>query len=176
MKKSISNHTKRRTPLGSVSIDPRRTNIFIDSCAFDPKYTPEDIASERLFQLYEAGEINLVISHSNIKELEHPNVPPAVKREANAKIYTIKVQLAEAELILKEQIWDLLAGNGRRDKMRQDAEHIFEAQKYGRFFVTTDKGILKRKAELGQLCSVIVLLPGEMLRLIGANAEQGGCT
>ena len=85
MKKSISNHTKRRTPLGSVSIDPRRTNIFIDSCAFDPKYTPEDIASERLFQLYEAGEINLVIFHSNIKELEHPNVPPAVKREANAK-------------------------------------------------------------------------------------------
>jgi hypothetical protein len=171
MKNSVCHPTKKRIPLGSVSIDPRRTNIFIDSCAFDPKYAPEDIASERLFQLYEAGVINLTISHSNVKELEHPNVPSAVKREANTKIYTIKVQLTEAELVLKEQILDFLAGNGRRDKMLQDAEHVFEAQKYGKFFVTTDKGILKRKIELGKLCGVVVLLPGEMLRLIEAHAE-----
>ncbi|NWH04682.1 hypothetical protein [Desulfobacter latus] len=172
MKKSIPENTKRRIPLGSVSINTRRANIFIDSCAFDPKYMPEDLASERLFQLYNAGEINLVISHSNMKEIEHPNVPPVVKMEADAKIYTIEVELSEAELILKEQILNLLAGNGRRDKMLQDSEHVFEAQKYGKFFVTTDKGILKRRVKLAQLCGILVVLPSEMLHLIEANAER----
>lgn len=38
----------------------------------------------------------------------------------------------------------------------------------GIFFVTTDKGILKRKVELGQLCGIVVLLPAEMLRFIEA--------
>jgi hypothetical protein len=175
MNKPSSCPSKKRVPLSSVSKDPRRTNIFIDSCAFDPKYAPEDIASERLFKLCEAGEINLTISHSNVKELEHPNVPPDVKRQANAKIYTIKVHLTEAELVLKEQILDLLAGKGRRDKMRQDAEHVFEAQKYGKFFVTADNGILKRKVELSQLCGVVVLLPSQMLSLIGDRAEPSRC-
>ena len=55
--------------------------------------------------------------------------------------------------------------------MLQDAEHVFEAQKYGKFFVTTDKGILKRKIDFGKLCGVVVLLPGEMLQLIEAHAE-----
>ena len=138
--------TKKRISLGLAFVSPRRTNIFIDSCAFDPKYAPEDIASERLFRLYEAGEINLIVSHSNMRELEHPNVPPAVKREANAKIYTIEVQLTMAELELKEQILALLAGKGRRDRMRQDAEHVFEAQKYGNFFRDHRQGHTQKKS------------------------------
>jgi len=156
----------KRIPLGKVMIDPRRTNIFMDSCSFDPKYAPQDIASQRLLHLYDAGEINVVIAHSNMKELAHPNVPIHIKKEANAKIFSIAVQLTAEELALKERILDLLAGNGRREKMQQDAEHVFEAQKYGKLFVTTDKGILRKKTELCQLCGVVVLLPSELLDLI----------
>jgi len=159
----------KRRPLGKATVDPRRTSIFIDSCAFDPKYTPENGAAERLFQLYKVGEITLIVARSSMKELDHPNVPLAVKREATAKIFTTEVSLTMGERELKERILDVLAGKGKRENMAQDAEHVFEARKYGKFFVTTDKGILKRKSELNELCGVVVLLPNEMLRLIGTN-------
>ena len=100
----------KRIPLGKVTIDPRRTNIFMDSCSFDPKYTPEDMASQRLFHLYDAGQINIIIAHSNMKELAHPNVHAYVKNEANAKIFSISVQLTAEELALKERILDLTGG------------------------------------------------------------------
>jgi predicted nucleic acid-binding protein len=153
-----------------VFIDPRRTNIFIDSCAFDPKYAPEHGSAKRLLQMSDDSEINLTIAHSTMKELEHPNVPLTVKRQANARIFTLGVQLTPDELKLKEEILRVLAGNGKRENVIQDAEHIFEAQKYGKFFVTADRGILKRKSQLGQLCGVVVLLPSEMLRRIEASA------
>ena len=50
--------------------------------------------------------------------------------------------------------------------MLKDAEHVFEAQKYGVFFVTTDKRILKKRIELEELCGVVVLLPSEILSRI----------
>lgn len=161
----------KRIPLGKVTIDPRRTNIFMDSCSFDPKYAPEDIASQRLFHLYDAGQINIIIAHSNMKELAHPNVPAYVKNEANAKIFSIGVQLTTEELALKERILDLLAGNGRREQMQQDAEHVFEAQKYGKLFVTTDKRILRKKTKLCQLCGVVLLLPSGLLDLIESYGQ-----
>ena len=35
-----------------LSLDPYYANIFIDSCAFDPKYEPESSCSEEIFQMY----------------------------------------------------------------------------------------------------------------------------
>jgi hypothetical protein len=49
--------------------------------------------------------------------------------------------------------------------MRQDAEHVYEASKYGSYFVTTDERILKREKELFDLCTVTVVKPSEMLQI-----------
>lgn len=49
------------------------SNIFLDSCAFDPKYHPEDKASLQIFNLYEQEKINLIITHSNLKEIGYLN-------------------------------------------------------------------------------------------------------
>ncbi len=63
-------------------INPLITNVFLDSCAFDPKYHPEDEASMELYKLYDQGELVLHIAHSTQKEIEHPNTPAWVKRAA----------------------------------------------------------------------------------------------
>ena len=68
-------------------INPSIVNNFIDSCAFDPKYSPEDKASQEIFQRSENDEINLIIAHSNQKDIAHPNTPEMVKREANKLIF-----------------------------------------------------------------------------------------
>jgi hypothetical protein len=138
----------------------------LDSCAFDPKYTPEDTASMSLYQLYEQGELVLHIAHSTQKEIEHPNTPSWVKQEANAFIFTYKVQLTDEEIQRKEEILNILAGNGNPDRMRNDAEHVFEASKYGPYFVTTDARILNKQMELHKLCGVVVLKPSEIMEII----------
>ncbi len=156
----------RRKPLGYRSINPKITTIFMDSCSFDPKYSPEDQASLRLFELSEKGELILNIAHSIQKEVEHPNTPMWVKREANKLIYTIETSLTQNERNRKTTILRILAGNGKPEKMVKDSEHVFEADKYGSYFVTTDERILKKKEELEDIVSAFILKPSELLEII----------
>jgi hypothetical protein len=151
--------------LARRNIDPRLANILVDSCAFDPKYSPEDKASETLFKLSQENKIILIVAHSNQKEIEHPNTPAWVKREAQSRIYTIPTGLTDNEQKIKAKILGILAGNGKPENMRQDAEHVYETSKYGSYFVTTDERILKREKELFDLCTVTILKPSEMLKI-----------
>jgi hypothetical protein len=156
-----------RIPFGRTFPDPSCTNIFIDSCAFDPNYEPETTAANYLKSLYESGKINLLIAHSTAKELEHPNVPTLIKREAQGRIRSFEVTLTEGEIRLKQRILETLTGNGKPENMLQDAEHIFEAQKYGSYFVTVHKGILRKADGFEKLCGgLIVLLPSAFLSLL----------
>jgi len=156
-----------RIPFGHRVPNPFRSNIFIDSCAFDPKHEPETTAANQLKSLYENGKLNLIIAHSTAKELEHPNVPTDIKREAQGRIRSIEVSLTEGEKKRKRRILETLTGNGKPENMLQDAEHIYEAQKYGSYFVTVDKGILRKADDLKALCGLIVLLPSAFLSKLG---------
>jgi len=70
-----------RKPLGYMPPNPKISNIFLDSCAFDPKYSPEDQASQEIFQRHKSDELRtLDIAHSNLKEIDHPNTPDWVKK------------------------------------------------------------------------------------------------
>lgn len=147
-------------------LNPYYANIFIDSCAFDPKYEPESSAAEEIFEHYKNGNIDLVVSHSTIKETEHPNTPDHVKKEAASKIYTIKTNLTGEEERKKQEIWDILTGKGKAEKMRQDACHVFEAHKYGGYFVTTDRRILDKSNQLSDICDAHIVLPSKLLSLL----------
>lgn len=138
---------------------------MVDSCAFDPKYAPEDGASTELFKLSEERKIILMVAHSNQKEIDHPNTPAWVKREAQSRIYTIETGLTNGEQKIKALVLQILAGNGNPEKIRQDADHVYEASKYGSYFVTTDNRILSKEKELFELCTVTVLKPSKMLEI-----------
>lgn len=155
-----------RKPLGYKPINPKIRNNFLDSCAFDPKYSPEDAASQKIFELYKNGEMVLNIAHSNQKEIEHPNTPDWVKTEALGMIYTIETSLTNGEQQQKQEILNILAGNGNPEKMKKDAEHVFEAGKYGGYFITTDERILKKKPDLEAICSAIIVKPSELLDIL----------
>jgi hypothetical protein len=147
-------------------LDPRIVNIFLDSCAFDPKYSPEDQAAQDLFQRYKNGDLLLHIAHSTQKEIEHPNTPTWVKQESGGLIYTIETSLTDSERSLMAQILKTLAGNGKPENVSQDAKHIFEAAKYGSYFVTTDQRILQKRSELCPLCDVEIVKPSELLDIL----------
>ena len=133
-----------RKPFGYDPPDPRIRNIFLDSCAFDPKYWPEDQASQEIFLKRDKLK-GLVIAYSTLKEIDHPNTPDCVKTEANDLIYSIQTGLTRTEIQLKAKILRILAGNGKQEKMVDDANHVFEASKYSGYFITTDKKFLIKK-------------------------------
>lgn len=146
-------------------ISPWLTNSLIDSCAFDPKYAPEDAASTEIFKFHREKDLPLVVAHSTLKEIEHPNTPSWVKHEALALIYSLCVQLTANELRILRKIESILAGNGKVENIAQDARHVFEAQKLGPYFITTDCRILKRADALRNEVTAIVLKPSEFLAL-----------
>lgn len=147
-------------------LDPRDENVFLDSCAFDPKYAPENVAAEMLFRRSENSDLLLHIAHSTQKEIEHPNTPTWVKQRANSVVYTIETTLVESERKLRAQILRILAGNGKPENVSQDTQHVFEAAKYGSYFVTTDERILKKKSELCAACDVDIVKPSELAKIL----------
>jgi hypothetical protein len=148
-------------------LDPRIVNIFLDSCAFDPKYSPENQAALDLFQRYKKGDLLLQIAHSTQKEIEHPNTPSWVKQESSGLTYTIETSLTDGERKVQALILRILAGNGKLDNVFQDAQHVFEAAKYGSYFVTTDQRILQKGSELHSVCNVNIVKPSELLEISG---------
>lgn len=146
-------------------LDPRRANSFLDSCAFDPKYAPEDEAARQIRKLGDEGVVSVLLAHSNQKEIDHPNTPADVKREARAMIYTLPTGLTPEERQRKSAIHAILTGNGKPEKYEADACHVFEAGKYGGYFITTDQRILNKRDELRTVCAATILTPSEWLKV-----------
>lgn len=148
-----------------MAADPLIRSNFVDSCAFDPKYEPETSAANEIFRLFEEGHFLIQIAHSTQKELDHPNTPNWVKAEAAGLNYTLEVNLVPSECHLLSDIRAILAGDGKIENILGDAQHVFETQKYGFYFITTDKRILSRAGALQERCGVVVLPPSEFLRI-----------
>ncbi|MBK9160294.1 MAG: hypothetical protein IPM27_01785 [Nitrosomonadales bacterium] len=154
-----------RVPFGRSYHDPRRTNSFLDTCAFDPKYAPEDEAAREIHRIAKEGSISVLLAHSNQKEIEHPNTPEDVKREARSMIYTVETALTSGERTQKAEIHRILTGNGKPEKYAADATHVFEAGKYIGYFITADRRVLDKRDELREVSPAIVLTPSEWLRI-----------
>ena len=72
----------------------------------------------------------------------------------------------------KGKILKILAGNGKPENMVRDAEHVFEADKYSSYFVTTDERLLKKKEELKDVVSLHILKPNELLEIIDSCRDS----
>jgi hypothetical protein len=152
-----------------LRIDPRYAQFALDTCAFDPKYSPEHQAAEEIWKLYEEEVLSLVLAHSNQREIDHPNTPPWVKTRSTQIIYTLPVSLTHDELRQRDALLTLLRGNSTSNKHDDDALHIFEASKHGSFFLTTDQRILGLSERIRELCSVQVMKPSEALARINSR-------
>ena len=160
-----------RTPFGRSLPDPRRTNTFLDTCAFDPKYEPEDEAAQQIRALRQIVRISILLAHSNQKELEHPNTPADVKAEAADMNYTLPTSLTLTEIDRRNLIHVTLTGNADPAKYQADAHHLFEAGKHGGgYFVTTDCRILAKKSRLEAISGAVIVKPSEWLAIYNADA------
>ena len=155
----------QRVPFGPNYLDPRLTSNFLDSCAFDPKYTPEHEAAQEIRALGHKDQVNLILTHSNQKEIDHPNTPVDVKHEAAEILFTTRTGLNPKEVATRTRIHTVLTGNGKPENYAADAAHVFEAGKYVGYFITTDRRILDKREELRHVCAATILRPSEWLKV-----------
>ena len=144
----------------------------MDTCAFDPKVEPEHAAAQEIRAIRRAGNISILLAHSNQKEVDHPNTPADVKAEAADMNYTIAGHLTAQEHQRREHVHRAMTGEGNPARYEADAHHIFEAGRWGGgYFVTTDQRILNRKALLEAASGAIIVKPSEWLAIYRESAD-----
>jgi hypothetical protein len=78
-------------------------------------------------------------------------------------VFTLDTNLTPDERRRKRTLHKILTGNGTPEKYEADAAHVFEAGKYGRYFITVDNRILAHRDELEAAGGAIVVTPTEWL-------------
>lgn len=150
-------------------IDPWFTNSSLDTCVLNSASLVEASAVKEILCLQNEMGLSLIVSHSTKREFDHPNTPREVKMETSSKTCTVPVELNPQEMTIKRKLHSLIVGNGKASTYAADAEHIFEAQKYGSYFLTEDRRLLGKAAAVQEICELIVLLPTDFLQLVKQN-------
>jgi predicted nucleic acid-binding protein len=156
-----------------VNIHPRYGNNFIDANTFDRRDPAHDAAVQTILALAEAGKFTLLLAYSVKAEIEHPNTPPEIKRQAARLIYSIEVSLTASERATHARIAALIQGNAQPGKHARDAFHLVESAKNGgRHFITEDKRLLRLAPAIWKELLIQVLTPQEFVTDYDFSGER----
>lgn len=140
--------------------DPRGRKIALDANALDSN----EAAVVRFEKLYEEGLIGELVPYGVLNEINHPNTPSQIRHLFSSKIYTIQVQLTPQECKLLHSIESKFQGNAHPGRHAADANHIFQASKYGcLYFITDDPRIPKKSQEMPELKPLQVVTLSDFL-------------
>jgi hypothetical protein len=140
--------------------NPKYGNTVLDSCVLGTPGVEHDSAA-KILELAGEGKISVITTHGVIDEIATSSTPQHVKAIAASLIFTLKVGRNSEELRKYERIHKEMTGNGKPEKYAADADHIFEAGKYGGYFVTNDERILKKRESLNRLSGAFIVRPSE---------------
>jgi|HubBroStandDraft_6_1064221.scaffolds.fasta_scaffold319256_1 hypothetical protein len=128
------------------------SHIAIDANALDRDGSDHDRLVDRLRGLVSAGKLGLIVPKGARLEVQNPRTPAHVQEAILPQIFTLPVGLNSDEERRHRIIKEKLRGNAKSGKHEADADHLFEAAKYGGYFITRDRRIMKRA---GRLCDVL---------------------
>ena len=141
-----------------AGLNPSKGNIFLDANTFD-YVDHENRLIEILFALQDQQKLNLVISGKVREEVLHPRTPSKIRDLAEVQIFSLRTQLMSTEVGRLEKIKAIMQGNATSGKHDADAQHIFDASKYGgSYLLTHDKRILSKRLELQSLLSPLQIV------------------
>lgn len=123
-------------------LDPRTANTLLDSNALEHSHQTQ---VNRLLSLNGEGKINLIVPYGVQSETAHPNTPIQIKDMMSEHLFTLEVERSSSEQQEIARIENILQGNARPGRHSADAKHVFEAAKYGGYFITHDARIVQTK-------------------------------
>lgn len=142
-------------------------NIFLDSCGFDPSDQIEQDASFKILEWAEQDVVSLILSDSVLEEIRNFNTPSWIQEIAGRFVITLRTDLTPEEQIRKKAIEAVVIGTGQDANHKQDALHIFMADKWGKYFITTDNRLLKRRERIKQVSTgLMICKPIEFINIV----------
>lgn len=123
-------------------LDPRRASALLDSNAFEHS---DQNQVNRLLSLMAEERITLIVPHGVRSETAHPNTPIQIKNMMSEQLFTMEVERSSSEEREIARIDSVLQGNAMKGRHSADAKHVFEAAKYGGYFITHDTRIVRKK-------------------------------
>jgi predicted nucleic acid-binding protein len=147
-------------------IDPFRVNNLVDANILDDAADGQDAAVREIVRLAETRQITLLLPYSVRNELSDPNTPAHVRRAADQFLFSIEVELTNEERARIERVITAAKGDADEKNIRTDLFHICEAAKYGGYFITRDKRLLKRRSIVQSMLQVDLVTPSEFLERV----------
>lgn len=132
-------------------LDPRSCNVAIDANALNRDGSAHDARVARLLDLHAAGIIRLMLPKGVREEIQNPRTPAHIRAVTAPMIFSYSVGLNSGEQREHRLIEQELQGNAEPGKHAADADHLFEAAKYGGYFITHDRRILGRSSNMRNL-------------------------
>jgi hypothetical protein len=125
--------------------------VAIDANALNRDGSAHDALVTRLLELHAAGTIRLVVPKGVREEIQDLRTPAHIRTAATPMIFSYSVKLNSEERRTRRLIEQELQGNATPGKHAADADHLFEAAKYGGYFITHDRRILSRSGNMRNL-------------------------
>jgi hypothetical protein len=130
-------------------IDPRISNVALDSNALDRDGTERDQLVERFEKMCEAREFIVVVAGGVRGEVQHPNTPAGVKAAMLPQIFNLRPGLTKGQQDARRRVAAILQGNARPGAHAADASHLSEAAETGcTYFITHDKRMIDKRDPL----------------------------
>jgi PIN domain nuclease of toxin-antitoxin system len=156
----------------SVDFNPYDDFIFFDSCAFDGGSIEDQEASKEARNLLQKNTKKVMLMHSVVSEIKNPETPGWIQEIEPMSRQTVQLNLTNTEKETIKEIEEIIVGNGSLEKRKADCFHVFEAQKYGGCFITSDIGIYKHSAVIKQKYGLNIVKPTEFLQLVVKYSEK----
>jgi hypothetical protein len=134
-------------------IDPRISNIALDSNALDHDGTARDQLVGRFKQMCGAHELTVVVAGGVRGEVQHPNTPAGVKAAVLPQIFNLRPGLTKGQQDARRRVAAILQGHAKPGAPAADASPLSEAAETGcTYFITHDKRMIdKREAFVAEL-------------------------
>lgn len=149
-------------------------NVFIDSCVFNENISEEEQkACLKILEWSKESIVGLHLPASVKKELEHKNTPSWVKEFVMECVIICKTDLTKEEQRRLKNIEDIVIGNGKRENYKSDAMHAFMSDKYGKYFITLDNRLIKKRETIETSSTGIkICRPSEFVEILENNKKE----
>jgi hypothetical protein len=135
----------------ALMFDPRYGNIHLDANALEPPDPSDRELVREFLKLRDDEVISVVNPHGVQREVNHPHTPSSTRMGMEG-IFTIQTSQMPEEQTVRSRLRELMRGGAAAGRHAADAEHIFEASKYGGiYFVTHDRRIINKKTEIAHI-------------------------
>jgi hypothetical protein len=131
--------------------------LFFDSMVVNFAASGHNVAVETVL---ESEHVQCLLPHSVCTEASRPESPAGVRAAVSRFLYSLRVSLTQPERADMQRFVAAHRGDTSPQNIDDDLSHVWETAKYGgRFFVTTDRRLLKRADAVFAYKGVMLVTP-----------------